>query len=81
LNRSWIAFAITAFTFLDAASGQLPVANRKKCGDYYTLVKNFRVGADRRVRPQLLEHKTSLAVLIPTGLVLRIATLKRSNRI
>jgi hypothetical protein len=69
LNRSWFAFAITAFTSLDAASWQLPVTNRKKCGDYYTLVTNLRVVTNRRVRPTQLKYKTSLAVLIPTGLV------------
>ena len=40
----------------------------------------LRVGADRCAHPQLHKYKNSPAVLIPTGLVLRIATLKRSNR-
>jgi hypothetical protein len=69
-HRSCLASAITALPFLDAASKQLPVTNRKKCGDYYTEVKKKdSVGTDRRVRPQLLKHKTSPAVLITTGLV------------
>ena len=47
----------------------------------YGFVDKLSVGADRHVHPPLLKHKTSPAVLIPTGLVLRIATLKKSNRL
>ena len=41
----------------------------------------LRVVANLRVSPPLLKHKTSPAVLISTRLVLRIATMKKSNRL
>jgi hypothetical protein len=69
LHRSCFPRFITAFSFLDTAPRQRLVTNRKKCGDYYTLVTNLRVVTDRRVRPQLLKYKTSPAVLIAAGLV------------
>jgi len=52
-NRS--PLAITAFTFLDAASWQLPVTNRKKCGDYYTRMKIPCRGC--LSRPNAVSHK------------------------
>jgi len=40
----------------------------------YGFVDELHVVTDRHVRPKLLKHKTSLAVLIPTGLVYQITT-------
>jgi hypothetical protein len=54
------------------ARSTIHTASRRRAGSPDVPIvssTNLRVVTDRRVRPQLLKYKTSLAVLIPAGLV------------